>query len=224
MKGSSRIPYFYTFLGSTFALHILFNILAYYRGKQFLVEQNVSGLKYRNGVLMFTTALLGNVFISNLTDNIFQEHSQNIIFGFDHGRFPTPDTNSIEYRPEPQHPVYFFIDTYQYVQRCLQLNAKDVPSPYLFYGYTVMMTNGTGLRGSMCQERFHDPGAYAQIDHLCAGYACMRQHLFLGCISTHDLFIFHEHNCGRINELASNIHWSTENGTLAIDNDPNIAY
>jgi hypothetical protein len=222
MRGKTYRPPLFSFFGGLLTLHLLFNILAYYRGKLFLAEQKVSGLLYSQNALMFTSSLLGTVFAGNATDRAFHGSQKKTIFHF-RNRFPTPNTNTLEYRPALENHVHSYIDTYQYVQRCLQLGANDVPDPYMFYGHTVMMTNGTGLRGTLCQERFHDPGAYAQIDHLCTGYACVRQQLLLGCIPTHDLYMFHVHDCGRLNQLSSNMHWSTQNGSIVLDDDQNMA-
>ena len=213
------IIFIYKISSIFFALTLTLNVLAYYRGKLYLSEQRVAGLKYKDGSLMFTNTLTGNIFAGNATDHAFKNNNHMNVFNYV-SSFPTPATNTIEY---VSSFVYGYTDNYQYVQRCLQLDTdENIPDIYLLYGYTVMMRNVTGLRGTLCQEKFNDPGAYAQIDSLCSGsnIACVRDQLFIGCIQEKELFVYYVDDCGRLNALEPNVHWSTYNGTIVFDDDP----
>ena len=82
MRGKTYRPPLFSFFGGLLTLHLLFYILAYYRGKLFLAEQKVSGLLYSQNALMFTSSLLGTVFAGNATDKAFHGSQKKNNFSF----------------------------------------------------------------------------------------------------------------------------------------------
>ena len=121
----------------------------------------------------------------------------------------------------PATSVTRYVDVAKYTERCLQIESNTPPGNYLLYGNTVMFPNGTGLKGRLCQEKFHDSAAYARMDSLCTGLACFRADLLLGCLDNHELHVYAEHDCGRINQLTPGLHWSGTS-TLTLDPDSSM--
>ena len=76
----STIIFIYKISSAFFALSLTFNVLAYYRGRLYLSEQRVAGLKYDDGLLMFTKTLVGNIFAGNATDHAFKNNNHMIVF------------------------------------------------------------------------------------------------------------------------------------------------
>ena len=208
---------FYFILAIVFLINCILNSLAIYFGRYYTSDQKLKGLLLKDNALQFTNALIGNFYAGPIIESAFIS-SQMYLFNYT-DYFPTPNSNTLNYNTSS---IQHLVDPYKYASRCLQLETDDIPEKYLFYGYTVMMTNGTGLRGSLCQEHFLDNMAYAKMDNLCNGIACMRDNMFIGCIKTNILFYYHISDCGRLNQLRKNVHWSGIEFHIDLDDDDNM--
>ena len=209
----------YLILGFFLGLTLGLNGWAIYRGLLFIAEHNVPGLELQNNALAFTTTLLGNVYFdSNNFNNVFKSST---IIVFNHSNFfPSPNINNLNY---PEGQIQINVNTNYYTRRCLNLDSIIPPTDWYFYGNTVMKSNGTGLRGTLCQESFANSNSFTQIDSLCTGLACMTENGFIGCIPPANFLFFHIDNCGQQNSLKKGLHWSSDGtNNITKDNDINM--
>lgn len=218
MNRSTQVHFF---LGFLLALNIAINGWAITRGLLFVAETDVPGLKLQKHALAFTKTLLSRIYFNVLSQNNLNVKFPTRIFYFNYSvLFPAPNSASLIYNTDV---VDIWIKNQQYVSRCVKLNDIIPPDNIFFYGNILMHPNGTGLRGSLCQERFHFPNAYARIDNLCDGLACMHDQQLLGCIHRNHFSQYYIQDCARPNNKQKGLHWSTNGQTnITLDNDPNM--
>ena len=218
---TTAMPKVHFFLGLLLAFSLGMNSWGIYRGLLFVAERHVPGLQLQKNVLVFTKTLLGRTFLSTVSQNFLNIHIPQDVFFMNYTTlFPAPNSKILNYHTGR---VDLWMDHKKHVTRCARLDAIVPPDNIYFYANILMHTNGTGLRGTLCQEKFHSPNAYARMDRLCHGLACMHDQQLLGCIHRNDFSHYHIQDCARINNNQKGLHWSrTGQNNITLDDDPNM--
>ena len=167
-----------------------------YRGRIFTADLQLPGLETDRHALVFTPTLQGiynfAVDISNLS---FSNHGPFVLYNKTFNA-PGGNLNFIDAKATA------WLDIPLYASRCLQLDGDlDPPQPLKRYAFTVMQTNGVGVKGNICQLEFNDPAAFTVMDTVLCGknlFTCMRTTFFLGCVSPANYLIPNCEICGNV--------------------------
>ena len=204
---------FHTVLGVIFGTSLLLNGWAIYRGTIFQADLRIPGFQLQHGALAFTPSLIGTYHFNPALDTI-NPSEKSFLYIFTSTIFPVPNLNDLVY--QDAH-ILAKVDNPQYTSRCVRLNNlisfTMTSYPVYLYENTMMDITGSGVQGNICQLLFSDPASYASFDSVCyngstTGIACMRENYLIACLTIQDLKKYTVANCGSINTVKNNIHYS----------------